>query len=75
MSLHSVLSRFGFAGTASNGTYSPRAQQITARITPTDLPPRALYDFLKQCYLANGLYDGVRDALRNETVRMNCFAL
>lgn len=62
MSLQALLSRFGFAATASNGTYSPTRQQNVSRIAPAELPPRALYDFLKQCYLTNGLYDGVRAA-------------
>lgn len=62
MSLQAVFARFGFAGTTSNGTYSPTRSQVSSRIAPVDLPPRALYDFLKQAYLSNGLYDGVRDA-------------
>lgn len=62
MSLQAVLSRFGFAARSSNGTYSPTRSQTAASLYPTELPPRALYDFLKQCYLSNGLYDGVRDA-------------
>lgn len=62
MSLLSALSRFGFSGTSSNGTYSPTRSQTAARIAPQELPPRAIYDFLKQAYLSNGMYDGVRDA-------------
>lgn len=62
MSLQSVLSRFGFAGVSTNGTYSPARAQTTASLRPAELPPRAIYDFLKAAYLSNGLYDGVRDA-------------
>ncbi len=62
MSLQSALARFGFAASSANGTYSPTRQQNLARLMPAELPPRALYDFLKQAYLTNGLYDGVRDA-------------
>lgn len=62
MSLQSVLSRFGFAGVSTNGTYSPSRAQTTASLRPAELPPRAIYDFLKAAYLSNGLYDGVRDA-------------
>lgn len=62
MSLLSALSRFGFAAASSNGTYSPTRAQNAARLAPQELPPRAIYDFLKQAYLGNGLYDGVRDA-------------
>lgn len=63
MSLQAVLARyFGSSAPAVNGSsYNYRAQTM-ARITPQELPPGALYDFLKACYLANGLYDGVRDA-------------
>jgi hypothetical protein len=62
VSLQSVLSRFGFAGVSTNGTYSPARAQTTASLRPAELPPRAIYDFLKAAYLSNGLYDGVRDA-------------
>lgn len=63
MSLAAVLSRFfGGVATSANGSAYPYRTALTARITPTELPPRALYDFLKQAYLQNGLYDDVRQA-------------
>lgn len=63
MSVLATLTRY-FGGTAStvNGSYSPTRSQVMSRVMPTELPPRALYDFLKAAYLSNGLYDGVRDA-------------
>lgn len=62
MSLSDVLGRFfGTAATAPvAGSAYPYLPQTMARITPTELPPRYLYAFLKQAYLTNGLYDQVR---------------
>ena len=63
MSLSDVLGRFfGAASTTAPvaGSAYPYLSQTMSRITPAELPPRVLYDFLKQAYLTNGLYDQVR---------------
>jgi hypothetical protein len=62
MTILSTISRlFGTAASANGSAYPYRAQ-VVARITPQELPPRALYEFLKASYLSNGLYDSVRES-------------